>query len=73
MNEDIVTIHIWRKTAEEIVDAHTLTLELFAVIIDATKPVRRPFASRVQVPMEVREKFPVERYLNDLARGRIKD
>ena len=37
MNEDIVTIHIWRKTAEEIVDAHTLTLELFAVIIDATK------------------------------------
>jgi 2,5-furandicarboxylate decarboxylase 1 len=33
------------------------------MIIDATKPVRRPFASRVEVPMEVREKFPVERYL----------
>jgi 2,5-furandicarboxylate decarboxylase 1 len=33
------------------------------MIIDATKPVRRPFASRVQVPMEVRQKFPIEKYL----------
>jgi 2,5-furandicarboxylate decarboxylase 1 len=33
------------------------------MIIDATKPVRRTFASRVEVPQEVREKFPVDRYL----------
>ncbi|MCC6472705.1 MAG: UbiD family decarboxylase [Burkholderiales bacterium] len=33
------------------------------MIIDATKPVRRTFASRVEVPKEVREKFRVERYL----------
>lgn len=33
------------------------------MIIDATKPVRRPFASRLQVPQEVRDRLPVERYL----------
>jgi 2,5-furandicarboxylate decarboxylase 1 len=33
------------------------------MIIDATRPVRRTFASRVEVPKEVREKFPIDRYL----------
>lgn len=37
MNEDIVTIHIWRTTAEQIVDAHTLTIELFEDIVNATR------------------------------------
>lgn len=34
------------------------------MIIDATKPVRRPFASRLEVPGEVREQFPLDRILN---------
>ncbi len=33
------------------------------MIIDATKPVRRSFATRIEVPKEVRERFPIERYL----------
>jgi 2,5-furandicarboxylate decarboxylase 1 len=33
------------------------------MIIDATRPVRRPFAHRVEVPREVRERFPIERFL----------
>lgn len=33
------------------------------MIIDATKPVRRTFASRVAVPGEARARFPVDRYL----------
>jgi len=33
------------------------------MIVDATKPVRRTFASRVEVPKDVRERFPVDRYL----------
>jgi UbiD family decarboxylase len=33
------------------------------MIVDATKPVRRPFASRVEVPREVRARFPLERFL----------
>ena len=35
------------------------------MIIDATKPMRRPFATRLDVPIEVRERFPVERFLKD--------
>nr|MDP2191052.1 UbiD family decarboxylase [Rhodoferax sp.] len=33
------------------------------MIIDATRPVRRPFASRIQVPQDVLDRLPVERYL----------
>ena len=33
------------------------------MIFDCTRPVRRLFASRVEVPMEVRRRLPVERYL----------
>ncbi len=33
------------------------------MIVDATKPVRRTFASRVEVPKEVRDRFPIDRYL----------
>jgi 2,5-furandicarboxylate decarboxylase 1 len=33
------------------------------MIIDATRPIRRPFASRIQVPQDVRDRLPVERYL----------
>lgn len=35
------------------------------MIIDATKPVRRPFATRIEVPKEVREKFPIESFIDD--------
>lgn len=34
---EIVTIHVWRRTAEEIVDAKTLTVDLFATIVEATR------------------------------------
>ena len=34
---EIVTIYVWRRTAEEIVDATTLTVDLFATIIEATR------------------------------------
>lgn len=34
------------------------------MIIDATRPVRRPFAHRLEVPKEARNRFPVERYLS---------
>jgi 2,5-furandicarboxylate decarboxylase 1 len=33
------------------------------MIIDATRPMRRVFASRLDVPSEVRARFPVEKYL----------
>ncbi|MCC6888461.1 MAG: UbiD family decarboxylase [Hyphomicrobiales bacterium] len=33
------------------------------MIIDATRPMRRPFASRLDVPLEVRQRFPIERWL----------
>jgi len=33
------------------------------MIIDATKPLRRPFATRLEVPAEVRARFPVERFI----------
>ena len=33
------------------------------MIIDATKPLRRPFATRLEVPAEVRARFPVERFM----------
>ena len=32
------------------------------MIIDATKPMRRPFATRLDVPMDVRKRFPIEKY-----------
>ena len=33
------------------------------MIIDATKPLKRPFATRLQVPADVRARFPVERFI----------
>jgi 2,5-furandicarboxylate decarboxylase 1 len=35
------------------------------MIIDATKPMKRPFATRLDVPSEVRERFPIERFLKE--------
>jgi hypothetical protein len=35
------------------------------MIIDATKPMKRPFATRLDVPIEVRERFPIERFLKE--------
>jgi 3-polyprenyl-4-hydroxybenzoate decarboxylase len=32
------------------------------MIIDATRSVRRPFATRLDVPAEVRARFPIEKY-----------
>ena len=32
------------------------------MIIDATKPMRRPWATRLDVPAEVRARFPIEKY-----------
>ena len=32
------------------------------MIIDATRSVRKPFATRLDVPAEVRARFPVEKY-----------
>ena len=32
------------------------------MIIDATRPMRRPFSSRLDVPAEVRARFPIEKY-----------
>jgi 2,5-furandicarboxylate decarboxylase 1 len=32
------------------------------MIIDATKPMRRPWATRLEVPAEVRARFPIEKY-----------
>lgn len=35
------------------------------MIIDATKPLKRQFARRLDVPDEVRARFPIERFLKD--------
>jgi hypothetical protein len=32
------------------------------MIIDATRPMRRPFSSRLDVPAEVRARFPIDKY-----------
>jgi hypothetical protein len=35
------------------------------MIIDATRPVRRPFAERIEVPAEVLERMPWEDFISD--------
>jgi 3-polyprenyl-4-hydroxybenzoate decarboxylase len=37
------------------------------MIIDATRPMRRPFSTRLDVPAEVRARFPIEKYFNRVA------
>jgi 2,5-furandicarboxylate decarboxylase 1 len=35
------------------------------MIIDATRPVRRPFAERIEVPADVLERMPLRDYVSD--------
>jgi 3-polyprenyl-4-hydroxybenzoate decarboxylase len=32
------------------------------MIIDATRPMKRPWATRLDVPAEVRARFPIDKY-----------
>ena len=39
------------------------------MIIDATKPVQRPFSERILVPREVQERVPIGDYVRELAQS----
>jgi hypothetical protein len=48
-----------RNTLESALTDDIMTAKM---IIDATRPMRRPFSTRLDAPAEVRARFPIEKY-----------
>src|SRR5260221_11901649 len=59
-NEDLDIIK--NSKANTLDPSQTDDIMTAKMIIDATKPMRRPWATRLDVPAEVRARFPIDKY-----------